>query len=675
MASNDLFEEYQALKTEIHFHNYRYHVLNDPVISDYEFDQKLDCLQKIEKEHPDWVSPDSPTQRAGAEPMQQFTKVSHPAPILSLGNAFDAQAIRDWHSRITRLDGRVGQADFTVEPKFDGLTVVLHYQDGIFVQGATRGNGEVGEDITENLRTVKALPLTIPVTPDGLAVPDVLVVRGEVLITKADFQNLNERLAAQGLKTYLNPRNTAAGSLRQLDSRITAQRPLTLLVYAIVHHAGGEVPNSQWSTLEYLRGLGFPVSQASAYCSTVEEAIALCLETDPNDFPFEVDGMVIKIDDLALANDLGVVGKDPRGAIAYKFPAQEVTTRLQDIGINVGRTGVITPYAILEPIEIGGVIVRQATLHNFDFILDKDIRIGDRVLVKRAGEVIPYVIGPIEDARSGDEQPYKPPTNCPSCGEAIVNPPGEVAYYCINSACPAQLVRNLEHFVSRSALDIVGLGINIVNQLIEAGLVRDIADLYRLEEADLIALEGFGEKKAENLVSAIQASKKQPLQRLMTGLGIHGVGEVAAQALASRFSDLDALNLATQAEIEAMEGFGPNISASIVKWFNNEENQAVLGKLKANGVWPTAQSQAETGPQPLAGLTFVITGTLPSLSRTEAKALIESHGGKVTGSVSGSTDYLVLGAEPGSKLDQALQRGVKTLSEDELRALIEDSTE
>ena len=672
MSENDLLAAYQALKDEIHYHNYRYHVLNDPVISDGEFDQKLNRLKAIEAEHPEWVAPDSPSQRAGAEPLSAFEKVAHPAPILSLANAFDEDDLRDWHARISRLDERAAGADFTVEPKLDGLTVVLHYRQGTFVLGATRGNGEVGEDITENLRTVKALPLHIPVSADGPAVPDVLVVRGEALITKADFEALNRQLEAQGQKTYLNPRNTAAGSLRQLDSRITAQRPLTLLVYAIVHHESGEVPATQWETLNYLRALGFPVSDGSQYCQTLEEAISLTMETDPDAFPFEVDGMVIKINDLALADALGVVGKDPRGAIAYKFPAQEVTTTLQDIGVNVGRTGVITPYAVLEPVEIGGVVVRQATLHNFDFIREKDIRISDRVLVKRAGEVIPYVIGPIVDARSGAEQPYAIPTTCPSCGEPIVNPPGEVAYYCTNSACPAQLVRHLEHFVSRGAMDIVGLGINIVEQLIHEGLVHDIADLYRLRVEDLIGLEGFGQKKAENLVSAIQISRNQPLARLITGLGINGVGEVAAQTLAQHFSDLDALGQATQGELEAIEGFGPNMAGSIVAWFKNGENQAVLAKLKESGVWPIAEPRAEDGEQPLAGLNFVITGTLPTLSRSEAKTLIETNGGKVTGSVSGSTDYLVLGADPGSKLDQAQKSGIPTLSEDDLRQLIEE---
>ena len=669
--SSDLRQEYAQLKEDIRYHRYRYYVMDDPVISDYEFDQKMRRLEEIESRHPEWITPDSPTQRAGTEPVDKFEKVQHPAPILSLGNAFSAQDIRDWLQRIARLDDRVDKADFTIEPKLDGLTVVLHYENGLFTQGATRGNGEVGEDITENLRTIHALPLHIPVKDGGPSIPNHLVVRGEALITKQEFEKLNRRLEKEGQKTYLNPRNTAAGSLRQLDSKVTARRPLTLLTYAVVHHEGGQLPNTQWETLQFLKEAGFPVAEASRYCPTLEKAIEICTHTDPQSFPFEVDGMVIKINDLALADDLGVVGKDPRGAIAYKFPAEEVTTTLEDIRVNVGRTGVITPYAVLRPIEIGGVIVRQATLHNFDFIQEKDIRVGDRVLVKRAGEVIPYVIGPIKDVREGDEVPYTPPDSCPSCGEPLVNPLGEVAYYCANNACPAQLVRNLEHFVSQGAMDIAGLGISTVEQLVDVGLVKDIADLYRLGKEDLLNLEGFAEKKADNLISAISASKSQPLYRLITGLGIRGVGEVAAQDLTERYHNLDELSQAAREEIEALAGFGPNIAESIVEWFENEENQAVLEKLKASDVWPVAEPE-EKGAQPLEGLTFVVTGTLPTLSRSEIKNLIETHGGKVTGSVSGNTDYLILGEDPGSKYDQAKKRKVPTLSEAELQALINE---
>ena len=491
----------RQLQKEIHFHNYRYHVLDEPLISDYEFDRLLLELRQIEEEHPEWINPDSPTQRVGSQPVGKFAKVQHPAQILSLANAFSADDVRAWYERILKLDERVASARFVVEPKIDGLSVILHYRLGRFVQGATRGNGEQGEDVTANLRTLRSLPLALPVDLQGPTAPEYLVVRGEVFITLKDFESLNQRLQEAGEKTYLNPRNTAAGSLRQLDPGLTAERPLNLLVYAVVA-VQGDTPNTQKERLEYLSALGFPVTRAASFHHSLEEAIAECQSWASRriELPFEVDGMVIKIDDLALANALGYVGKDPRGAIAFKFPAQEVTTRLVNIGVNVGRTGVLTPFAMLEPVDIGGVIVKQATLHNFDYINEKDIRIGDRVRVKRAGEVIPYVIGPVVELRTGLEQVYAPPQVCPTCGEPVENLPGEVAWYCVNAACPAQLIRNLEHFVSRGAMDIVGLGIKIVEQLVSSGLVRDAADLYTLQRDNLLELESFAEKKADNLL-------------------------------------------------------------------------------------------------------------------------------------------------------------------------------
>ncbi len=661
----------EELRKQIHYHNYRYNVLDDPVISDAEFDQLLNELRAIEEIHPEWVTPDSPTQRAGGEAAAKFVRVNHPAPILSLANAFGAGDIRAWHDRILRLDERVAQTDYVVEPKIDGLTVVLHYRDGGFVLGATRGNGEVGEDITGNLRTVRAVPLKLPADLDGPTPPPYLVVRGEAFMNIEDFERLNERLEKLGGKTYLNPRNTAAGSLRQLDPSLTASRPLRLLTYAIVG-SDGDLPQTQWETLQYLRALGFPAPQAERF-SNLEDAINYCIswEGQRNSLPFEVDGLVIKINDLTLQRDLGYVGKDPRGAIAYKFPAQEVTTRLLNIGTNVGRTGVLTPYAILEPVEIGGVIVKQATLHNFDYIADKDIRIGDRVRVKRAGEVIPYVIGPVEAIRTGEEQVYQPPTVCPACGEPVENIPGEVAWYCVNSACPEQLIRNLEHFVSRGAMDIVGLGIKIVEQLVNTGLVKDVADLYLLRREDLLGLEGFAEKKADNLIEAIAASKIRPLARLINALGIRGVGDVMAADLAQHYSDLDELGETTAEELQNIEGVGPNIAQAVVDWFARPRNQEVLKKLKSFGVWPkeTISTSAAPGARILEGLTFVITGSLPSLSRDEAKSLIQKHGGKVTDSISKKTSYLVLGENPGSKLTKAQSLGVDTLDEAGLRRL------
>jgi DNA ligase (NAD+) len=670
-APDNLFQRLQDLRREINFHNYRYNVLDDPVISDYEFDHLLLELRQIEADHPEWVTPDSPTQRAGGAPAAKFEKVRHPAPILSLANAFDADDVRAWYERILRIDERVAQANFVVEPKIDGLTVVLHYRNGLFVQGATRGDGVVGEDISTNLRTIRALPLHLPVDPDGPQPPEYLVVRGEAFMNVADFEALNRSLEENGEKTYLNPRNTAAGSLRQLDPVLTASRPLTLLNYAIVA-SNGLIPNTQWETLAFLKSLGFPTPRAE-YFETLEEAIDYCESwTDRRDqLPYEVDGMVIKINDLILAGDLGFVGKDPRGAIAFKFPAQEVTTQLLDIGANVGRTGVLTPFAILEPVEIGGVIVKQATLHNFDYIAEKDIRIGDRVRVKRAGEVIPYVIGPVEALRSGSESVYEPPTTCPACGEPVENLPGEVAWYCVNAACPAQLIRNLEHFVSRGAMDIVGLGIKIVEQLVQTGLVQDVADLYTLRRQDLLELEGFAEKKADNILEAIQTSKTRPFSRLITALGIHGVGEVMAGDLAEHYQDLDALAVATLEELQGIEGIGPNIAQAIVDWFARPANQRLLDKLRANGVWPHSEMQIETTKDlTLDGLTFVISGTLPVFSRDEAKAFIKSYGGKVSDSISKKTNYLVLGENPGSKLVKAQSLGVEILDEEGLRRLV-----
>jgi DNA ligase (NAD+) len=687
-------ERYAQLCKEINFHFHLYHVEDRTVISDAEYDRLVIELRGIEAEHPDWVTPDSPSRRVGAAPSEKFEKVRHPRPILSLANAFGAEDARAWYERVRKLDDRVEKAAFVVEPKIDGLSVVLHYRDGVFVQGATRGDGEIGEDITANLRTIKAIPLRIPVdqgqgnqglgnkdlriTPDTQLpdhlVPNYLVVRGEVFIPSKDFDKLNRKLEEAGEKTYLNPRNTAAGSLRQLDPSITASRPLTLLVYQVVYSEGGEVPSSQWELLEWLKALGFPVTDVARRFADLEPALAYTVTWDKrrDELPYEADGMVIKIDDLRLAADLGFVGKDPRGAIAFKFPAREVTTELLGIEVEVGRTGVLTPKAVLKRVEIGGVFVESATLHNFDYIAEKDIRVGDRVLVKRAGEVIPYVIGPVTEVRGGAEQPYQPPSACPACGQPAEHFEGEVAWYCVNAACPAQLVRNVEHFVSKGALDITGLGIKIVEQLIAEGLVKDVADLYTLTKEQLLGLEGFADKKADNLLKGISASANQSLQRLVTALGIRGVGEVVARDLARHFPSLDLLAKASADDLQTIEGIGPNIAEAIVDWFGRERNQAVLAKLKAAGVWPVAQEEGrmKKGAGPLAGMTFVVTGTLAGFSRDGVKEFIESHGGKVTDSVSKNTSYLVLGEAPGSKFQKAQELGVKIIGEDGLRKLI-----
>ena len=684
-----LLSQYEDLKAQVSTHNYRYHVLDAPIISDLEYDRLLNELKQIEADHADWITSDSPTQRAGSKPADRFEKIRHPRSILSLANAFGRDDALAWFERVKKIDDRVEQAKFVVEPKIDGLSVVLHYRDGLFVQGATRGDGEIGEDITSNLRTIRAIPLKIPVNSElvidnsrsvqspitNYQLPKYLVVRGEAFIPNKEFDELNRKLEEAGEKTYLNPRNTAAGSLRQLDPQLTASRPLTLLVYQIVYSEGGKVPTSQWEILEYLKALGFPVTDVARKFDDLDSAIAYTETWNEgrDTLPYEADGMVIKIDDLNLAADLGFTGKDPRGAIAFKFPAREVTTTLIGIDVEVGRTGVLTPKAVLEPVEINGVIVKNATLHNFDFIAEKDIRVGDRVLVKRAGEVIPYIIGPVVDARSGKEKTYKPPTKCPACSQAVEHFEGEVAWYCMNAACPAQLVRNIEHFVSRGAMDITGLGIKIVEQLIEAGLVKDVADLFTLNKDQLLELEGFAEKKAENLLGSLEQAKGQSLNRLLAALGIHGVGEVMAGDLSRAFGDLSTLSNASAEELQQIEGVGPNIAESIVDWFAQPVNQKVLKKLKAAGVDPTMQKDEKKKEGALSGLTFVVTGTLPTLSRDGVKEFIESNGGKVTDSVSKKTSYLVQGENPGSKAEKAKSLGVKILDEAGLRELIQSA--
>ena len=667
----------EHLRQEINYHNYRYHVMDSPVISDYEFDLLMQELRGIEGDHPEWITPDSPTQRAGATPADKFTKVKHPAPILSLSNAFSAEDVLAWYERILKLDDRVASTSYVVEPKIDGLTVVLQYRDGVFLQGATRGDGEIGEDITHNLRTIRALPLRIPVSPEGPPAPSYLVVRGEAYISPQDFAALNRKLEEAGEKTYLNPRNTAAGSLRQLDPALTASRPLKLLTYSIVAYDGENQPpvRTEVELLNMLRAYGFPVIEHT-FCSDLKATLTAYeqLADEREELEYEADGAVIKITDLALAADLGVVGKDPRGSIAYKFPAREVTTQLLDIRVNVGRTGVLTPYAMLEAVNISGVIVRQATLHNFDYISEKDIRIGDRVAVKRAGDVIPYVIGPVTSLRTGVERVFTPPGNCPACGQPVEHIAGEVAWYCVNAACPAQLIRNVEHFVSRGAMDIVGLGIKIVEQLVAAGMVKDVADLYTLNRESLLQLDGFADKKADNLLQAIAESKRQSLARLITALGIRGVGEVVAADLAKSYRNLDALANTSLAELQNIEGIGPNIAQAIVDWFEREANRKVLQDLHAAGVWPEAEAPVLMSgiATPLSGLTFVVTGTLIDFTREGVKEYIESRGGKLTDSVSKKTSYLILGDNPGSKLDKARALGIEILDEAGLRRLVND---
>ncbi len=661
-----------ALRVELAYHAYRYYVLDRPVISDAEYDALMDELRALEAQFPELVTPDSPTQRVGGMPAEGFTKVTHPAPILSLDKATQRDELLAWETRISKLlPPDAPPLAYVLEPKLDGLTVVLHYEHGRFVLGATRGDGVVGEDVTGNLRTVKSLPLRIPVRPDAPQPPERLVVRGEVLMWIADFEALNRRLAAAGEEPFANPRNAAAGSLRQLDPRITAQRPLRLYCYQIVEASGGPVPETQWETLAYLRELGFPVPAEVQLLPSIEAVADACEQAlaQRDRWPYEADGLVVKVNHLPTQVGLGAVGGRPRGAIAYKFPPREATTTLLDVEFSVGRTGVITPTALLEPVTIGGVTVSRASLHNFDFIQERDIRRGDRVVVRRAGDVIPYVVGPIVALRTGTEAPIAPPQVCPACGEAISHVGDEVSYQCSNAACPAQRTQRLLYFAA--LLDIEGLGERTAEQLVARGLVIDPADLYGLTREQLLTLEGFAAKKAEALLEAIAASKTRPLARILAALGIRRVGVTVAQTLLEHFASIEELAQADEARLASIEGIGPFTARSIVDWFAHERNRRMVEKLRAAGVrLGRVAEPSSKAAQPLAGLTFVITGTL-SQPREAVAARLEALGAKVSGSVSAKTSYLIVGTDPGgTKFNRAQQLGIPLLTEEELEALI-----
>jgi DNA ligase (NAD+) len=677
--TTDPAQRAELLRAELRTHNYRYYVLDDPLVSDAEYDALMRELRQLERDHPELVTPDSPTRRVGDAPSEKFAKVRHPVPMLSLGNAFDEDDMRAWRDRIHKLLGEDAPVAYVVEPKIDGLAIALTYEQGRFVRGATRGDGEVGEDVSANLRTIPSIPLLLePRAVSESAPPPQIAqrieVRGEVYMRVADFEALNTRLAAAGERVAANPRNAAAGSLRQKDPSVTAGRPLRFFAYAVGPFEGVALAG-QWETLQHFKALGLPVNRDARYFDDFEQALAYSREwmARRETLDYEVDGIVFKVDSFAQQRELGVVGRDPRWAIAYKFPARETTSKLLRIVVNVGRTGVVTPGAEIEPVNLGGVMVRNASLHNADYIRERDIRIGDYVTVKRAGDVIPYIIGPIVDRRTGAEQPWQMPERCPACGTPLERIEGEVAYRCPNfGICPAQLVRRVEHFVSRGAMDITGIGERQAQLFVEKGLIKDVADLYALRAEMFEGMEGFGEKRIANLLAAIEQSKGRPLQRLIVGLGIRFVGEVAAAALAARFGSLDGLLAAAPEQIVAIDGIGPVVANSVAQFFSLEVNRALLEKLKAAGVNPVADTAAlaPLGDQ-LAGKTFVFTGTLPTLSREQAAALIAAHGGKVTGSVTKKTSYLVAGADPGgSKISKAQEVGVPVLDEEGLRALI-----
>jgi len=658
------------LREELNYHIYRYNVLGSPVITDGEYDQLYHELRQLEETYPELITPDSPTQRAGSDLTEDFPKVRHAAPILSLPNAFSVEDLQDWETRNLKLLPAGTQLDYTLEPKLDGLTIVITYEHGMLKQAATRGNGDLGDDVTANVRTIRSIPLKIPTRPDGPTPPPLLVVRGEVLFLKKDFEAVNKRQAEQELPLYINARNTASGTLKQKDSRITASRPLSCFVYAVVA-SGGIKWDSQWETLEYLRDMGFPVAPDAGYFPTLSHIIQQLptWESRRHRLDFEIDGVVIKINNLRVQDELGFVGKDPRGATAYKFPAEEMTTKLTGVTVNIGRTGKVTPTAQLEPVFLGGVTVVNASLHNYDQIEKLDIRLGDTVIVKRSGEVIPYVIGPVTGARDGSETPIQPPSQCPFCNTTIIQPEGLVDYYCPNITCPERVYRSLEFFVSKGAMDIEGMGGQTVKLLIDKGLIHDEADIFTLQAEPLLELDGFGEKKVDNLLVSIATAKQRPLDQLIASLGIDGVGSVVAGTLADRFRSIEALQTASVEAIDEIEGIGEVLAQSVVEWFAAPHHQHLIEKFRAAGVNMQAAEKVKAGDS-LAGKTFVLTGTLPTLSREKAAALIESHGGKISGSVSKKTSYVLMGDSPGSKAEKAQALGVAIITEADLLTMV-----
>ncbi|NUO63723.1 MAG: NAD-dependent DNA ligase LigA [Gemmatimonadaceae bacterium] len=658
-----------ALRQEIEQANYEYYVLDRPTITDKQYDLLFRELRDLEERFPILRAPDSPTQRVGAEPATQLAKHAHLVAMLSLGNAFNEEELSDWERKICRLAGEAAvAAGYTAELKIDGAAVSLTYRDGVFETGTTRGNGTVGEVVTANLRTIREIPLRLR----GTGHPPLLEIRGEVYMTFSGFEAMNAERVKNEEPVYANPRNSAAGSLRQLDPAITAQRPLSFFGYAIALPDGERPPvRTQWELLELLASWGIPVAPHRERCATLAEVHAWASRVENQtraSLDFAIDGAVVKVDDLRAQDELGVVGREPRWAIARKFAPDIAETRLLDIQVNVGRTGVLNPFAILEPVEIGGAVVKLATLHNFDLVRNKDLRVGDVVLVKRAGEVIPQVIGPVPEKRDPANPPrvVHPPKKCPRCGTPVERDEDEVALYCSNVACPGRQLEGLVHFASRGAMDIRGLSYARIEQMIDAGLVHDAADIYRLTVDDLVKLERFAEKSAENLVAAIEESKKLPLSRLLNALGVRHVGEQSAQLLARHFGTMDRLMSATADDILEVRGVGEIIAHAVSSYFADPTSRALVEKLRDLGLNLTEPVQVAADGA-LKGKTVVITGTLPSLSRGEATQLVERAGGRVTSGVSKATSFVVVGEDAGSKLDKARQLGVETIDEAELR--------
>lgn len=658
------------LRQQIEYHNYRYYVLDDPEIPDIEYDRLLRELQKLESEHPQWVTSDSPTQRVGAEPLKAFAEVAHTLPMLSLDNAFSAQEVEDFDRRVRERLKSDQAIDYACEPKLDGLAISLRYEDGLLMQAATRGDGVRGEEVTQNVRTIGAIPLRLR----GDVLPDVLEVRGEVYMFKAGFEAMNAAARDRDEKIFVNPRNAAAGSLRQLDPRITAQRPLTFTAYGVGVVEGIALPDRHSAILDSLREWGLPISperkcvQGAAGCQAYYEAIARKRDR----LPYEIDGVVYKVDRIDLQQALGFVSRAPRWALAHKFPAQEELTRVVDIEVQVGRTGALTPVARLEPVFVGGVTVTNATLHNEDEVRRKDVRIGDTVIVRRAGDVIPEVVRVVTERRPAHAQVFRMPTHCPVCGSDVTRIEGESVARCSGGLiCSAQRKQSIKHFASRRAMDIEGLGDKLVDQLVAVGMVDSVADLYTLTQEQLAGLERMGDKSAENLVNAIAKSRKTTLPRFLFALGIREVGETTAQTLAHYFGDLDILMRADSETLQQVPDVGPVVAAHVADFFQQSHNREVIDALLAAGVgWPSIK-RTSAEQLPLAGKTFVLTGALDRLTRDQAKERLQALGAKVAGSVSKKTDYVVAGAEAGSKLAKAQELGIEVLDEAGLLRLLE----
>jgi DNA ligase (NAD+) len=667
-APANVKKEIEELREKLRYHEYRYYVLDDPEISDVAYDRMMNRLKELEAAHPELVTPDSPTVRVGGAPREGFSTVRHARPMLSLDNAFSYDALRDWDRRVREASGQE-KIEYVSEHKFDGLSISLQYEDGVLARGVTRGDGTTGEDVTPNVKTIRSIPLRVDAaTLKKVKLPADFEVRGEVMMTKKAFEALNREQERIGGKIFVNARNSAAGAVRVLDPSITAARRLDFFAYYLL--VDGKVPFAKHSeSLQALKQLRFRASDDWKLCVGIEAVIAYCEEWDTKreKLAYEIDGVVIKVNSIAIQNELGYTSRAPRWAIAYKYPARQETTVVNDIIVQVGRTGTLTPVAVLEPVQVGGVTVSRSTLHNMDEIERLGLQIGDTVLIERAGEVIPHILKVVKEGKN--RRPFRMPKHCPECGSTIHHVEGEVAYRCVNAACPAKRKESILHFAGRHAMNIDGLGEKIVDQLVDKGLVKDVADLYSLKLEDLAALERMAEKSAQNLLDEIEASKKNSLARLIYALGIQFVGERTAQLLAEHFSSLEELAEAKEEELEEVPEVGPKVAASIVEFFSEPANRQIIKKLRKAGVHPTAEKRVVKS-QKLAGKSFVFTGGLANRSREEAGELVVQNGGKVSASVSKKTDYVVVGTDPGSKYDKAKELGVTILSEAEFEKLL-----